>query len=249
MENRKTGTVNECALQVLNLNKSYGQGLARRLVLDNVSFEVRSGESFAFLGPNGSGKTTTINIISGVVAEDAGRVSLYGRRPGEKDYLRDVAFLSGDSDFMWSMSGARILSFYRDLHGSSTSLMKSLIERFGMGTRISRTWGMFSNGEKTRLRLIKALMRSPKLLFLDEPTVGLDPEAAQFLREELVRLNREGLTIVITSHDMKDIEYVARRVCFIHHGRVVFDGAPEDGIHAQGLTDFYIDLVRSEKEM
>jgi len=219
-------------------------------VLDDVSFEVKSGESFAFLGPNGSGKTTTMNIISGVVAEDAGKVSLYGRRPGEKDYLRDVAFLSGDSDFLWSMSGARILSFYRDLHGSSDSLMKSLIERFGMGPRISRTWGMFSNGEKTRLRLIKALMRAPKLLFLDEPTVGLDPEAAQYLREELVRLNnQEGLTIVITSHDMKDIECVARRVCFIHHGRVVFDGAPKDGIHAQGLTDFYIDLVRSEKEV
>ncbi len=239
--------MNNFALRVVHLNKSYGKGAARRLILDDVSFEVRPGESFAFLGPNGSGKTTTMNIISGVVAEDAGEVSLYGRHPGDREYLRDVAFLSGDSDFMWSMSGAKILAFYRDLHGSSESLMKSLIERFDMGSRIDRTWGMFSNGEKTRLRLIKALMRAPKLLFLDEPTVGLDPEAAQYLREELVRLNQEGLTIVITSHDMKDIERVARRVCFIHHGRVVYDGAPDHGIDAQGLTDFYVDLVRSEK--
>jgi ABC-2 type transport system ATP-binding protein len=249
MEHRETGTLKDCAVRVVNLNKSYGQGAARRLVLDDISFEVRSGESFAFLGPNGSGKTTTMNIISGIVAEDFGEVFLYGRRPGDREYLRDVAFLSGDSDFMWSMSGARILTFYRDLHGSSGELMKTLIERFGMERRISRTWGMFSNGEKTRLRLIKALMRAPKLLFLDEPTVGLDPEAAQYLREELVRLNQEGITIIITSHDMKDIECVARRFCFIHHGRVVFDGAPEEGIHAQGLTDFYIDLVRSDKEV
>ena len=233
-------------LQVRNLRKSYGKGKARQLILDDISFEIEAGESFAFLGPNGSGKSTTINIISGVVTEDGGTVSLYGRSSSHRKYLRDVAFLSGDSQFLWSMTGARILSFYRDLHGSSQGFMNTLIERFDMEERLLRTWGMFSNGEKTRLRLIKALMRAPKLLFLDEPTVGLDPEATQSLREELVRLNKEGLTIFITSHDMKDIESVARRVFFINRGKVVYYGSPEE-INAQGLTDFYIDLVRTEK--
>jgi ABC-2 type transport system ATP-binding protein len=208
------------AVTVRELRKTFSTPQGTITALRGISFRVREGEVFAFLGPNGSGKTTTLNILSDLLAADSGEVTLLGKRKGEPGYFDAVSFMSGDSHYIWSFNGEQILRFYANLFNLPKGELKALIDRFGMGSKLHRKWEAYSNGEKTRIRLIRALMKKPRLLFLDEPTVGLDPDAASEFREQLRELRKNGMTIVLTSHYMKDIEELADNVCFIQHGEI-----------------------------
>jgi ABC-2 type transport system ATP-binding protein len=190
------------------------------VAIDDISFAVSYGEVFAFLGPNGSGKTTTINILSRLLSADSGDVRIFGRNQNDPSYYQDVSFMIGDSDFFWSSTGSDILRFYSRLKKRPWKEVLELIDQFQFQDKLNRRWAEYSNGEKTRLRLINALVGKPKLLFLDEPTVGLDPDMADSFRTELRKLNKEGMTIVLTSHYMKDVTELAKRVCFIHRGKI-----------------------------
>ena len=210
----------EHSVEISELRKTFRTGSEAVAALDGVSLSVRTGEVFAFLGPNGSGKTTTLNILARLLLPDSGTVRLNGRSPEDPAYLRGVSFMSGDAEYFWGASGRKILRFYAELAHCPWNRAEGLIEQFGMGAKIDRKWMEYSNGEKTRLRLIRALLKQPSLLFLDEPTVGLDPQAARSFRQSLREIHRNGSTVVLTSHYMQDIEELADTVCFIHRGRI-----------------------------
>ena len=207
-------------LQVNTLHKTYRQKKNSVHALKGISFAVEPGEIFAFLGPNGSGKTTTMNCIAGLILPDSGSISVLGKSPADHGYFDDISFLNGDGHFFWTMKGIDILRFYAGLKNVPEARIQELIDTFGMRGKESRAWQQYSNGEKTRLRLIRCLLKVPSVLFLDEPTVGLDPDAADQVRQALLKLRTEGVSIMITSHDMQDIESLADRVCFLHQGTI-----------------------------
>lgn len=213
---------------VENISKTYVSKEEKVAALVNVSLSVGEGEIFAFLGPNGSGKTTLINIISGNLDPDhkeTSKIEILGRTRDDRNYYDHVSFMSGDSEFYWAFSGEEILTFYSKLLNVPKERVHALIKEFGFEGKVARKWITYSNGEKTRLRLVKALMKSPKVLFLDEPTVGLDPDVSFLVREKLKAFKEKGLTVFLTSHYMKDVEELADTVCFIHKGEIKITGS------------------------
>ena len=238
------------AVVVSNISKTYSSKGGTVRALSDVSLNVRQGEIFAFLGPNGSGKTTLINIISGVLDPDGASpaaVEILGIPRMRRGYFDQVSFMSGDSEYFWSFTGEEILLFYAQLVGVPYKDASALVEEFELGDKVKRKWIEYSDGEKTRLRLIKALLKKPRVLFLDEPTVGLDPDISNLVRAKLLALHNEGLTIFLTSHYMKDVEELADTVCFIHNGKIHATGSLESFRRAKPFVE--VEYHNSEKEI
>lgn len=219
-------------LEFLNISKTFqgtGKGKTKAVeALKDVSFKVNEGEVFALIGPNGSGKTTAINIISGLIRQDKGQVIACGKAVDDKGYLDKLSFVSSTSGFYWSFTGRDILEFYRNIFNTPEELILTLAEDFGMLGKLDRQWESYSLGEMTRLKLIKALLSQPRILFLDEPTVGLDPDAQVIFREKIKLLKKRGITILLTSHYMRDIEELADRIGVLFNGKLVAQGVLDD---------------------
>jgi ABC-2 type transport system ATP-binding protein len=208
-------------IKVSKLSKTFFGKHGAVSALKGVSFEVQPGQVFALLGPNGSGKTTTLNILSKLLEPDSGSFEVLGRIPNDPGYFDGISFMSGDSELYWAFAVKLSLNFYAELHGVDWSIVERLLKDFGADGLIARPWMALSNGEKTKIRLVQCLMTSPKVLFLDEPTVGLDPDIADTVRTKLKELNAKGLTLFLTSHYMKDVDSLASQVAFIKSGSII----------------------------
>ncbi|HYF81034.1 MAG TPA: ABC transporter ATP-binding protein [Symbiobacteriaceae bacterium] len=208
-------------------------------VLQGISFDVQEGEILGLLGPNGSGKTTTIRCINGVLAADTGEITVAGRHPyrdGEA-VRRLTGVLTETAGFYPHMTALENLRFYSRLHGLHDDRRAlQLLEEFGLGAARDRKAGAFSTGMKKRLGLARALLHDPQILFLDEPTNGLDPEGIQQVSQEIVRLNRQGKTIVICSHVLQQLESICHRYVFMAAGRVIEQGTKAE-LEQRYLTD------------
>jgi ABC-2 type transport system ATP-binding protein len=222
------------AVQVQGLSKTYQRGIWRRQqqpVLRDVHLAIPQGTIFGILGPNGAGKTTLISILATLLLPDAGSVQVLGL-----DVLKQAASLrarinlaSGAAKFIWSLTVEENLRFYGRLYGlwgkTLTARIQELVTLFELEAWRRRPFETLSSGLKQRLALAKALISQPELLFLDEPTNGLDPVAAQHSREEITRLNREtGMTIVLTTHNMREAELLCHEVGFLGQGRILAQG-------------------------
>ncbi len=215
----------EIAVRVTDVRKRYGQ----REILTGVSFEVRRGELFSLLGPNGAGKTTTVEIVEGYRRADGGSVSVLGCDP-----VRDGARLRPRIGLMLQEGGIdnrttprEVLHlyarFYRDPEDPDRLLEMVDLER-SAGTRYRR----LSGGERQRLSLALALLGRPELLVLDEPTAGMDPAAKQATRERIAALRAAGTTILLTTHELIDVERLADHVAVLDRGRLVAFGTPAE---------------------
>jgi ABC-2 type transport system ATP-binding protein len=213
------------AIHVDGLRKSYG----RREVLAGVSFEVRRGELLALLGPNGAGKTSTVEILEGYRRADAGTVRVLGLDPA-----RDARALHARMGFMLQEGGVdnkisprealRLYArFYRDPEDP-----EELLELVDLGRAADTRYRRLSGGERQRLGLALALLGRPELLVLDEPTAGMDPAAKQATRERIGALRAAGTTILLTTHDLGDVERLADRVAVLDRGRLVAHGSPAE---------------------
>ena len=213
------------AVSASGLRKAYG----RRPVLEDVSFEVRRGELFALLGPNGAGKTTTVEILEGYRRVDGGTVRVLGLDPAKDGRaLRPRLGLMLQEGGIDNRSTPReVLRLYaklfRDPEDPDAMLAAVDLERAAT-TRYRR----LSGGEKQRLGLALALLGRPELLVLDEPTAGMDPAAKQATRERIAGLRAAGTTILLTTHELGDVERLADRVAVLDRGRVVADGTPAE---------------------
>ncbi len=207
-----------------SIKKTYNFKGNKVEALKGISFSASAGEVLALLGPNGAGKTTTFNIFANLTSADEGEVKVLGLDPSSKKYHERISFVSSDTQFLWTLSGAQILKFYAKLRGITPDAALPIIKELGLETRIDRKWHQMSSGEKMRLRLVKGLLTSPKVLFLDEPTVGLDPDIADRLRQYLMKLKNMGLCIILTSHLMLDVEALADNMCFIKGGEIIYTG-------------------------
>jgi ABC-2 type transport system ATP-binding protein len=212
-------------IEVEGLRKSYGG----RAVLEGVDFVVRPGEVVALLGPNGAGKTTTVEIVEGYRDADAGTARVLGqdpRRGGPALKARVGLMLQGGAGLEPRATPRDLLRLYAAFHDGARQ-PDELIEQVGLGdvagTRVRR----LSGGERQRLSLALALVGDPEVLILDEPTAGLDPAARRDTRALIASLRGEGRTILLTTHDLGDVEVLADRVAILHRGRIVAEDSPQ----------------------
>lgn len=215
------------ALEVENLTKDFN-GVR---VVDNVSFGIEKGEIVGLLGPNGAGKTTTIMMLLGITKPTSGKIKIFGLDfwSNQEKILGMVNFSSAYTFLPGRLTVFENLYVFSCLYGISDSRqkIKELLNYFGLSNLKDKSTGDLSSGQLTRLNLCKALLNEPELLFLDEPTVSLDPEIAIKVREFLFKIRRErNISMLYTSHNMEEITQMCDKVIFLHRGKVVASDTP-----------------------
>jgi ABC-2 type transport system ATP-binding protein len=204
--------------------------------VEHVSFTIERGEVVGFLGPNGAGKTTTLKLLSGLLHPTSGSARVLGYEPARRDHdlLRRIALVMGQrQSLQWDLPAADAYDVFRAIYGIGREdyrrRLTELTELLELESLLDKPVRQLSLGERMRCELVVGLLHAPDVLFLDEPTLGLDVAAQRTLREFIGEYaQRSGSTIILTSHYMADIEALARRVLVIHHGRLQYDGALDE---------------------
>ncbi len=217
-----------------DLRKTFVTGGRRMEAVDGIDLHVSTGEVFALLGPNGAGKTTTVRMLTTLLPIDSGTAVVAGvdvtRDPAEVRRRIGVVGQRGGADL--AATGRENLLLQGQLHGASRAAAErranELIELLAVGEFVDRLAQTYSGGQRRRLELALGLMHDPPLLFLDEPSTGLDPESRANLWEQLRRLRESGTTIFLTTHYLEEADALADRVAIVDHGRVVAEGAPAE---------------------
>jgi len=228
------------AIETRNLSKTYRSlfGLREVVAVEDLSLSVEEGEVFGFLGPNGAGKTTTIKILLGILYPTSGECRLFGKRfisnsafaPESADsrLKAEIGYLPEGPYFPEFLTGREALSFYGKLYGLRGKAMGESIDRaldlVGMEYAAGRLVAHYSKGMRQRIGLAQALLADPKLLVLDEPTVGLDPIARREIRDLMIKLRNLGKTLFICSHELSEIEMICDRVGIISRGKMIKSG-------------------------
>ena len=226
-------------IKVENLSKTFGEVAA----VDNISFDIESGEVFAFLGPNGAGKTTTIKILTTLLRPTSGKISIDGLDPATQpnEVRKRFGIVFQDPSLDQELTAYENM----ELHGILYHVPRKIRhERTEMLLKLFELWDRrknyvkeFSGGMKRRLEIARGFLHTPKILFLDEPTLGLDPQSRNQLWTHVKNLNKtEGVTVFLTTHYMDEAERVADRLAIIDHGRIVAQGSPQE-LREQTNTD------------
>jgi len=226
--------------------------------VDAVSFEIGPGEVVGFLGPNGAGKTTTLKMLSGLLFPTSGEARVLGHVPSrrEKDYLRQMTLVMGNrNQLQWDLPAMDSFelnrAIYRLKREDFVPIRDEMIELLEIGDLVRKPVRQLSLGERMKVEVVGSLLHRPQVLFLDEPTIGLDVTMQKRIRGFLAEYNRRyGATILLTSHYMADVVALCRRVIVIHHGRILFDG------HLSALSEQFaayktieVDLADGETQL
>jgi ABC-2 type transport system ATP-binding protein len=213
--------MNTPAISVSNLSKRYGDVLA----VNNASFEVPLGTICGFVGPNGSGKTTTIRMLLGLIKPTEGSGSIIGNSISHPEkYLKEVGAMIEGPAFYPALSGIENLKVLAKIGGIPYSRCQELLEIVGLGNRGNDKYKTYSLGMKQRLGIAASLLPNPKLLILDEPTNGLDPAGIQEVRDLLEKLASEGVTVFVSSHLLSELEMISKYLVMLRKGEVIFAG-------------------------
>ncbi len=240
----------EQALVVDNLKKCYGTFEA----LHGISFEVAPGEIFALIGPNGAGKTTTLRIVSTILQPTSGSAVIYGMSV-QKDAPRVreiISYLPEEAGAYKNMTGLAYLEFMAGLFMADAAAQRQCIERAreisGLGDRLHDKIGTYSKGMTRKLLLSRAVMTHPKLAIIDEPTSGLDVVASIDLRKTIRTSTADGMAVLLSSHNMLEIEYLSDRVAIIDKGSIHDIGTPQGLKEKYGksnLEEVFVEVVKS----
>ena len=240
------------AVSISHLRKDYRNGAT---AVDDVSFDIAAGDFFGFLGPNGAGKSTTIHCITGIATITSGTIAVFGIDV-VKDYreARRMIGLSAQEFNVYTFATCRsILDWSASYFGIPKRIRSEridmLMERFGLQEHANKEFRMLSGGLKRRLVLARALVHDPKLLILDEPTAGVDVELRLDLWGYLQELNREGKTILLTSHYLEEIQRLCRTIAIINKGKIARIGPTQDFVASGGLEEAYFAAVGHRHEL
>ncbi|MBV9499569.1 MAG: ATP-binding cassette domain-containing protein [Acidobacteriaceae bacterium] len=223
--NLSNGNVGQSAISVRNLVKRYTKSQTN--AVDGVSFEVARGEIFGLLGPNGAGKTTTIGVLTTAIVPTGGSAAIMGTEVARDPIAvkQRIAVVPQQSNLDRSLRVREILTFHGAYHGvprkTREELADRLLDELGLGNRKQEKVNRYSGGMSQRLMIARALMHAPDVLFLDEPTNNLDPQSRLFLWERIRALNSEGLTILLTTHDMEEADKLSHRIAIMDHGKIL----------------------------
>jgi ABC-2 type transport system ATP-binding protein len=201
--------------------------------VEAISFEIEAGEVVGFLGPNGAGKTTTLKMLAGLLYPTSGEARVLGHVPSkrEKDYLRRMTMVMGNrNQLQWDIPALDSFELYRAIYRlrreDYLAMRDELVELLDVGDLVRKPVRNLSLGERMKVEIVGSLLHRPQVLFLDEPTIGLDVTMQKRIRTFVAEYNkRHGATVLLTSHYMADVEALCKRVIVIHHGRILFDGA------------------------
>jgi len=214
--------------------RSGWRGKTRKEVLKGIDLQIKEGEIFGILGPNGAGKTTLLSILSTLLLPDRGKVQILGidALTNGAQIRERVNISSGNANFLWSLTVKENLHFYAMLYGlvgrQRKEKVNALIDLLDLREHQNVLFDRISTGMKQRLSLAKCLLNDPDVLFLDEPTVGLDPNAAARIREEILSIQKERkMTVLLTTHNMREAESLCGRIAFLKEGEILATGTAE----------------------
>ncbi|HEY6401192.1 MAG TPA: ABC transporter ATP-binding protein [Blastocatellia bacterium] len=238
------------AVQVENLTKSYGTVKA----VAGISFEVRTGEIFGMVGPNGAGKSTTLSVLQGLRRADGGEVKVLGLdvRLHAVQIKQQIGVQLQRTSLLPDLTALAQVELLAGLYGRALSRREAmkLLERVSLAEKAGVPPGKLSGGQQQRLALALALVNDPLLIFLDEPTAGLDPQARRDVWNIFRQLHKEGRTIVMTTHYLEEAETLCQRVAVINHGKLLALDAPDELINradgSSSLEDVYLQLTGRE---
>ncbi|MFL5764239.1 MAG: ABC transporter ATP-binding protein [Bacteroidia bacterium] len=222
--------------------------------VNGISLAINSGEIFGLLGPNGAGKTTTISILCGLFPATGGKISVAGKDVStDPESIRQmIGVVPQDIALYPTLTGRENLKFYGAMYGLSGKTLNDKIEiwldNFGLEEAADKKISTYSGGMKRRVNLIAGILHDPQILFLDEPTVGVDVQSRNVIIEHLKELNKKGMTIIYTSHHMEEAEHFCTRVAIIDHGKIIVEGSPGELIRSyencQRLEDVFLHLTK-----
>ncbi|WP_282079159.1 ABC transporter ATP-binding protein [Aquimarina algiphila] len=213
-------------IQVQNLSKSFQNVQA----VNDISFTIKKGEIFGFLGPNGAGKSTTLNMMSTILKSDTGTIHIDGKNSIEnsKECKHLIGVVPQEISLYEDLSAYENLLFWGNLYGIPSKVLKERIhttlELIGLLDRKKDLIKTYSGGMKRRINIAAALLHHPKVLFMDEPTVGIDPQSRNHIFEVIETLNKQGITIVYTTHYMEEVERLCDRIAIIDSGEIIAQG-------------------------
>jgi len=221
------------AIEVENLTKTYGRAGSGTLAVDRINFQVQQGEIFGFLGPNGAGKTTTQRMLTTLLEPSGGRIIVQGHDLKENAYhaKREIGMVPEESNVYTELSAWDNLMFtaslYRVARRERSEVAQRLLQEFGLWEKRDVKAENFSKGMRRRLSIAMALIHKPKLLFLDEPTPGLDAQSGRTILNLIRQLNAEGATVFLTTHQIEEANQLCDRVAIINHGKIAAIDTPE----------------------
>jgi ABC-2 type transport system ATP-binding protein len=227
------------AIEVENLHKSYGSTKA----VQGVSFKVEQGEIFSLLGPNGAGKTTTISMLSTLLQPDQGELSIMGHslKTDAMQAKAELGVVPQEIALYEDLSAQENLSFWGKMYGLRGAQLKKrtaeVLETIGLTDRRNDRVGKFSGGMKRRVNIGVALLHKPKVLYMDEPTVGIDPQSRRHILDSIKQLNRDGMTVLYTTHYMEEAEELSNRIAIMDSGKVIASGTQAELVKIVGQYD------------
>lgn len=213
-------------LKAAQLTKTFGNVKA----LDHCDLEIRKGEIFGYLGPSGAGKTTTIKLLTGQLHSDSGQITVFGKDPFSPEIKRQIGIMSDMSGLYEKMTVYENLDIFSDIYGirDKKNMIRKALQAVDLLGSAKKKVEKLSRGMKQRLVFARTIIHSPSLLFLDEPTANLDPATADEIRELIKKLNRNGATIFLTTHNMEEAEELCHRIALLNKGKIVENGSPEE---------------------
>ncbi|GAA3411293.1 ABC transporter ATP-binding protein [Paenibacillus hodogayensis] len=216
-------------LEIRGLTKKFGDFIA----VDNMSLNVREGEIFGFLGANGAGKSTTINMVASLLRSTKGEIALLGKTIAKhgKFAKMNTGIVPQDLAIYENMTAYENVSFFAGLYGLRGAVLQErteeALEFVGLGDKPRSYPRNFSGGMKRRLNIACAIAHRPKLIIMDEPTVGIDPQSRNYILNSVRKLNEMGCTIIYTSHYMEEVEEICTRIAIVDHGKIIAEGTKE----------------------
>ena len=243
-------------IEVKNLTKTYKTRGHETQALRGISFDVKKGEIFGLLGVNGAGKSTTLNILVGLLTPTAGSIQIFEKNfsQHESDIKASMNIGTAYADLASNLTVYRNLKIYGLMYNVANREKKitGLLETFGIAHLANKWFTDLSAGEKTRVNLCKSLINDPELLLLDEPTASLDPSIASHVRRSILNLQKKRkMTVVFTSHNMPEVEEMCDRVALLHKGQIYMIDSPKSLITAHKAPDLeqvFIRLAKGEFE-
>lgn len=235
------------AVKAENLTRLYGKTKA----VDGLTLEVAAGEFFGFLGPNGAGKTTTIRLLTGIIKPNGGKVTINGNMTADEPGTKKIFGVVPESrGFYEWMTAEEYLAFFAPLYciPKADEVVAEKLSQVGLSSHKNSRISTFSRGMKQRLGLARALINDPRILFLDEPTLGLDPQGQEDIQNLLKELNRLGVTVFFSSHLLNEVTQLCSRVAIINHGKLAAQGTmielqEKTNLPHSNLKDIFLKLT------
>ncbi len=234
-----------------NIVKRYGKHLA----LDCVDLEISKGEILGLLGPNGAGKTTLIHSLSGIINIDSGKISVFDKsyKDNMLEIKKQIGLVTQDITILWDLTARENLEFFGGIYGLKGEELKrrvdEALETVGLTEHSKKLPTKFSGGMQRRLNIACALVHKPRLLILDEPTVGIDPQSRKHIIDTVKELNNQGTTIIYTTHYIEEVQSIASRVVIMDQGHIIIAGTVEELVEKiQYEEKIKLEVVRPEDE-